>query len=149
MRKTVIDPDTGNELVADSDAVDETAYSRGVVVEHESHDRVYVSGVTPGERADVSVAEQTRIVLETIRDILTDQGGSMDDVVRVRIYVEDVVGTEFDRVHEVRNEFFDRAHRPASTLVEVDTILRGNIEIDAEAVIPADGWDVESTPDPT
>jgi len=149
MEKTIIDPGTGNELVADSDAVDETAYSRGVVVEHPTHCRVFVSGVTAGEHADESVADQTRVVLETIQGILSAHDGGMNDIVRVRVYVDDVVDTEFDRVHEVRNEFFDRDHFPASTLVEVDQILRGNIEIDAEAVIPDDGWDVKMTADPT
>lgn len=149
MDKTIIDPGAGNELVADAAVdVDETAYSRGVVVDHEGYKRVYLSGVTPVDAADGTVRAQTRDVLETVRDLLSGQGGTMDDIVRVRIFVEDTVAEEFATVHEVRGEFFDRAHFPASTLVEVDTIVRGNIEIETEAIIPADGWTVETVEDP-
>ncbi|RQG94831.1 RidA family protein [Natrarchaeobius chitinivorans] len=144
MKKTVIDPAAGNELVEDADSVDETAYSRGVVVDHDGYKRVYCSGVTPVETADDSVEEQTREVLEIIQDLLADQGGTMDDVVRVRIFVQDVVGDEFTTVHEVRGQFFDRDHFPASTLVQIDTLVRGNIEIEAEAIVPEDDWDVET-----
>lgn len=144
MHKTVIDPEAGNELVADAEDVEETAYSRGVVVDHDGYRRVFLSGVTPVETADGTVAEQTRDVLETIQTILEDQGGTMNDVVRVRVYVEDTVETEFSTVHAVRNEFFETEHFPASTLIEVDTIVRGNVEIEAEAVVPEDGWEVEA-----
>ncbi|MGM0605479.1 MAG: RidA family protein [Halobacteriota archaeon] len=144
MHKTIIDPAAGNELVADSEHVDETAYSRGVVVDHDVYKRVYLSGVTPIEAADGTVEEQTRDVLETIQDLLDEQGGAMSDIVRVRIFVEDVVEGEFSTVHKVRGEFFETEHLPASTLVEIDTIVRGNVEIEAEAIIPDDGWDVDT-----
>lgn len=147
MRKTVIDPTAGDELVADTD-VEGTAYSRGVVVDHETHRRVYLSGVTPVETGDEDVATQTREVLETIRDLLDNQGGEMEDVVRVRIFLEDTVETDFDTVHAVRNEFFETNHRPASTLVEVDTIVRGAVEIEAEAILPENGWTVETIGSP-
>jgi len=141
VRKTVLNPDAGNDLVADVEGVPETAYAGGVVVSHPGHDRVHVSGVTPTETADDSVAEQTREVLETIQRLVESQGGSMDDVVRVRVFLEDAVDTDFGAVHAVRGEFFDREQFPASTLVEVDRILRGRIEIEADAVIPDDGWE--------
>lgn len=141
MEKTVLDPDAGNELVADADGVAETAYSRGVVVSRPGHDRVYLSGVTPVETVDDSVADQTREVLETVERFLASQGGSMTDVVRVRVFVEDAVDTDFGAVHAVRGEFFDREHFPASTLVEVDHLVRGQIEIEAEAIVPDDGWE--------
>lgn len=144
MKKRILDPAAGNELVADSDVADETAYSRGVVVDHDGYKRVFVSGVTPVEAADGSIEAQTRDVLETIRGILESENGGMNDVVRVRIFVEDVVADEFSEVHKVRGEFFDREHFPASTLVEIDTLVRGNIEIEAEAIIPDDGWESEA-----
>lgn len=141
MRKTVLNPDAGDELVADVEGVSETAYAGGVTVSYPGHDRVHVSGVTPTETVDESVAAQTREVLETIERLLESQDGSMDDVVRVRVFVEDTVDTDFGAVHAARGEFFDREQFPASTLVEVDQLLRGNVEIEADAVIPADGWE--------
>lgn len=144
MRKTVIDPEAGNELVADTDGVAETAYSRGVVVDHETHKRVYLSGMTPVETADADIGAQTREILENVEELLATHGGDIDDVVRVRIFVQDVMNEEFDTIHAVRGEFFDRDHFPASTLIQIDEIVRGNIEIETEALIPADGWDVDA-----
>jgi len=141
MEKTVLNPGAGNELVADVEGVSETAYSRGVVVSHPGHDRIYLSGVTPVETVDEPVPEQTREVLDTVERLLASQGGSMTDVVRVRVFVEDAVETDFGAVHAARGEFFDREHFPASTLVEVDHLVRGRIEIEAEAVVPEDGWE--------
>lgn len=145
MEKTILDPEAGDELVEDNPAVDQTAYSRGVSVSHPTHERVYLSGVTPVETADDGIAEQTREVLEIIQRYLHEQGGSMEDVVRVRVFVEDTVDTDFGAVHAARREFFDPEHFPASTLVEVDQLVRGRIEIEAEAIVPGDGWETETT----
>ena len=148
MRKTVIDPTAGNELVADSDVVSETAYSRGVAVDFDGYKRVFLSGVTPVDTATDSIEAQTREVLETIRALLEQQGGEMNDVVRIRTYVQDVMDDEFETIHEVRGEFFDREHLPASALLEIGSIVRGNIEIEIEAVVPDSEWEVEHVPAP-
>lgn len=144
MRKTVIEPEAGNELVADVPDADETAYSRAVAVEFPSHERVYVSGVTPVEHAEDDVRAQTRDVLETIERILASRDGTMRDVVRVRVFVQDAIDLDFADIHAVRSEFFEHEHLPASTLVEVDQLVRGRIEVETEAVIPVDGWEPET-----
>ena len=49
------------------------------------------------------------------------------------------------RLHEVRGEFFERPHYPASTMVGVAGLLGdGLVEIELEAEIPDDGWEVET-----
>jgi enamine deaminase RidA (YjgF/YER057c/UK114 family) len=62
----------------------------------------------------------------------------MDDVARVTVYVTDMSGLA--QIHEVRAQYFRRPY-PASTLVEVKRLVKPEylIEIDAVAVIPADG----------
>jgi enamine deaminase RidA (YjgF/YER057c/UK114 family) len=145
MQKTVLVPEAGDDLVKENPAVDRTAYSRGVVVTHPTHDRLYLSGVTPIETTDEDIGEQTREVLGIIERYLTDHGGSMQDIVRVRVFVEDAVDADFGAVHAARGEFFDPEHFPASTLVEIDQLVRGRIEIEAEAIIPGDGWETSST----
>lgn len=144
MKKTILDPEAGDELVADLDGVDQTAYSRGVVVSHADHDRVYLSGVTPVETAEADIGAQTREVLDIIERYLEHLGGSMTDVVRVRVFVEDAVDDEFGDVHAARREYFGPEGFPASTLVEVDQLVRGRIEIEAEALVPDDGWETET-----
>ncbi|WP_440767244.1 RidA family protein [Natronorubrum sp. DTA7] len=73
----------------------------------------------------------------------------MNDVVRIRTYVQDVMDDEFETIREVRGEFFDREHLPASALLEIGSIVRGNIEIEIEAVVPDSEWEVEHVSAPS
>ena len=138
MRKEIVNPETGDW----SDH--EVAYSDAVVVHTEGAKRVYVSGmVAEGE----DIEAQTRGVLEAIEAVLSDCDGGMEDVVRVRVYVNrpELDEGSLETVHAVRSEFFPRDHLPASTLVETEDLVSDEflIEIDADAVVPDDGWDVE------
>jgi len=47
--------------------------------------------------------EQTRHVLESIKAVLAREGGSMDDVVRVRVYVTQLDQQSLREIHEVRS----------------------------------------------
>ena len=89
-------------------------------------------GTTVG-RGDMGA--QTRQTLQNIRDVLCAAGGTMDDIVKVTVFVTDV--TEIGRIHEVRSEFFTKPY-PASTLVQVAQLIDPDwlIEIEAIAVIP-------------
>ena len=101
---------------------------------------VYVSGqgsfdahgtlVGPGD-----VVAQTRQVLENMKIALAASGATLDDVVKVTVYLAD--RDDRPRVNEVRKEYF-RANRPASTLVEISRFaIEGMlIEIEAVAVLP-------------
>jgi enamine deaminase RidA (YjgF/YER057c/UK114 family) len=68
----------------------------------------------------------------------------MDDVVSMQFFVrEDVLSRETQaEMHEVRAEFFERPHFPASTMVGVDSLLDpdGLVEIEMEAEIPDEDW---------
>jgi len=80
---------------------------------------------------------QTRQILTNIRTILASAGGTMDDIVSVIVYVTDM--DPLMEVHRVREEFFSKPY-PASTLVQVEALVRPDylIEISAVAVIPED-----------
>lgn len=149
MRKTVIGPETGNTIVERSETMTETAFAAGVAVDLPGHRHVSISGVVDdadAHRDDVEA--QTRTILEKIEDALDRVDGRMRDVVRVRVYIEAPLMTPENllAVHEVRHEFFEAGHFPASTLVEVSGLVRDNcvIEVDADAVIPDDGWETSS-----
>jgi 2-iminobutanoate/2-iminopropanoate deaminase len=81
--------------------------------------------------------EQTRRVLDNIKAILEREGGSFDDVVRVRVYVTQLDQQSLRDIHEVRSGYFREGRYPASTLVRVDQLVRDGalIEIDADAVL--------------
>jgi enamine deaminase RidA (YjgF/YER057c/UK114 family) len=139
MRKQIIDPETGEW------AKYETAYSDGIVVHMPEGKRVFLSGiVADGD----NIEKQTQAILEQIAETLADFGGEMKDIVRVRLYIAQPVMNEetLEIVHEIRNEFFDQDQLPASTLVEVADLVEDEflIEIDSDAFIPDEGWDVET-----
>jgi 2-iminobutanoate/2-iminopropanoate deaminase len=102
---------------------------------------IYVSGLASLDadknlvgRGDV--VAQTRRILENLEIILAAGGATLDDVVKVTVFLAD--REDRRRVNDVRREYFG-ANKPASTLVEVsrfpiDDML---VEIEAIAVLPA------------
>lgn len=139
MEKTVVQPSFRD---VDSDELDEPASSYATVTDHGTHRRVLLSG---GMAVEGDLPEQVRTVLERKRHALRDLGGSMDDVVRLQFFVRSDALTRSNQaaVHEVRAEFFDREHYPASTMVGVADLLADDAlaEIEIEAEIPDDDWD--------
>ena len=100
---------------------------------------VFISGMT-ARRADGSIAgigdieAQTRQVCENIKSAVEAAGGTLDDVVRVDVYVRNM--EHFDKIHKVRREYFKHP-APASTMVEVTKMVSPEylIEINAIAVV--------------
>ena len=101
-------------------------------------DFLYISGMTArGTEAEYGDMEaQTDAVLKKIEHILDAEGASFKDVARVTVYVTDL--TDFDRIHEVRKRYFGE-DLPASTLVQVASLIGSQlkIEIEAIAVVPS------------
>jgi 2-iminobutanoate/2-iminopropanoate deaminase len=102
---------------------------------------IFVSGQVARNAAGEMVGRgdiraQTRQTLENIKTVLETAGATMDDIVKVTVFVTDV--SHFAAIHEVRAEYFARDY-PASTLVEVKSLVSPDlmIEIDAIAVISA------------
>lgn len=81
------------------------------------------------------VVAQTRQVLENMKLALAAAGATLDDVVKVTVYLAD--RDDRPRVNEVRKQYF-RANKPASTLIEINRFaIEGMlIEIEAIAVRP-------------
>jgi len=104
---------------------------------------LYIGGklgtLPDGRLAGSTFAAQTQRCLERIQEIVTSEGGTMDDVVRVRVFLHRDDPQAIRDVHEVRARFWPRPERyPASTLVVAPLVIEGAlIEIDADAVIPA------------
>ncbi|WP_248898361.1 RidA family protein [Haloplanus halobius] len=138
MKKEIVNPETGEWAEHD------VAYSDAVVVHMPDAKRMFISGVA-AEGDDIET--QTQATLEKIEDMLSEFGGGMEDVVRVRVYINrpEMDEDSLETVHGVRSEFFVQEHLPASTLIEVEDLVSDEflIEIDADAVIPDDGWETE------
>ena len=108
--------------------------SDGKVLHVSGHVSQTADGATVGHG---DMEAQTRQVLENIRVVLSCAGGTMDDIVKVTVFVTDVA--DISKIHEVRSEFFNKPY-PASTLVQVAQLIAPDwlIEIEAIAVIPED-----------
>ena len=78
------------------------------------------------------IKAQTRQTLENVKSVLETAGATMDDVVKVTVFVTNVA-EHFSQIHEVRAEFFEKGY-PASTLVEVRSLANKDMLIEIEAI---------------
>jgi len=114
-------------------------FSQATVIEARGK-LVFISGMT-ARKADGTIAGvgnievQTRQVCENLKAAVEAAGGTMDDIVRVDVYVRNM--EHFDAIHKVRREYF-KAPAPASTMVEICKMTSPDylIEINAIAVLP-------------
>ena len=110
------------------------AYSQGIV----SNGFVYSSGQLPlvpetGELISDDVKKATRQSLENVKAIVEASGSSVEKIVKVNIFLDDV--NDFAAVNEAYAEFFGD-HKPARSCVEVGKLPKnGLLEIEAIAEI--------------
>lgn len=108
-------------------------YSQGI----KSGNMIFTSGqlhINPetGELLKGDIQAQTRQSLENVKAILKEAGASLEDVVKVTVFVTDI--EKFSLVNEIYGEYFAN-HKPARSLVEVSRLpLGGEIEIEAIAM---------------
>lgn len=78
---------------------------------------------------------QAKQALDKIAEALSQAGASVEDVIRTRIYVTNIV-RDGEAVGRAHREVF-RQIRPASTMVEVSRLIDKKmlVEIEAEAVV--------------
>ena len=95
---------------------------------------VYLSGQIPldpatGELVAGDIAMQARRVFDNLRAVCEAAGASLDDVVRVGIYLMDL--GDFAAVNAVMADYF-AAPYPARSTIQVSGLPRGaRVEIDA------------------
>lgn len=109
-------------------------YSRAV----RTGNRILVSGTTATHGSDRIVAPndpgaQATYCLDKIAASIRALGGTMDDVVRTRVYLADV--DDWEPVSRAHGRFFGDV-RPANTLLAVANLVGDyKVEIEAEAVV--------------
>ena len=96
----------------------------------------YVSGMTargsePAELAKMDEYEQAKQIFTRIKHICEGAGGSLDDVVKLTIFMVNIKNNT--EVWRARREFFT-GDFPASTLVEVRSLAGPETLVEIEAV---------------
>ena len=102
---------------------------------------IYVAGQLPYDKDGNlmglgDIKAQTRRVFENVRAVVEAGGGTMDDVVKLTVFVTDVRFRE--PYGEVRTEFFG-PNPPASTLVQIANLAQPGALIEIEAIAALDG----------
>jgi enamine deaminase RidA (YjgF/YER057c/UK114 family) len=79
---------------------------------------------------------QSKTILAIIEDAIVNLGGSIEDVVRTRMYVTDI--SQWEHAARAHGEVFAKI-KPATSMVEVSALIDPDmmIEIEATAIIDA------------
>lgn len=100
---------------------------------------LFVSGQIPlnpqnGELALGSFEAQARQTLNNLQSVIEAGGASLDDVVKVTIFVTDL--GKFSELNKIYEEYFG-ASKPARATVQVAALPKGvEVEMDATAALP-------------
>jgi len=116
-------------------------YSHAAVIDLGTCQMVVLSGQVPLDNNGNLVGQdnfqkQSEQVMLNIKNILSELGGTMDDIIRLGIYTTDV--SQMQAFRDVRDKFINVQSPPTSTLVQVSKLFRGDvlIEVEATAIIP-------------
>lgn len=106
------------------------AYSAGVL----AGDLLFVSGqgpldLTTGEVQHGTIEEETLLTLSHIQKIVEVAGGTIDDIVKCTVHLEDI--NDFNRFDAAYGSFFTGI-RPARTTVQ--SVLSDGIKIEIDAI---------------
>ncbi|HZK00658.1 MAG TPA: RidA family protein [Tissierellaceae bacterium] len=86
-----------------------------------------------GELIKGDIQAQTRQSLENVKAILEEAGATLEDVVKVTIFMTDI--SKFSLLNQTYGEYFSQ-HKPARSCVEVKGLpLGGEVEIEVVAII--------------
>ena len=103
-----------------------------------SGNQVFFSGQIPldpatGDLVEGDIAAQARRAFDNLKAVCEAAGGSMDDIVRVGLYLTDL--SQFAQVNAVMGEYFAQPY-PARSTIEVSALPKGaGFEVDALMVL--------------
>ncbi len=123
---------TTDRVVISSGGAFESVFGYSRAVKAGNH--LHISGTCASPDYEHSDAyQQTVAILNTISDVVAKAGMEMSDVVRTVVYVRDINDAQL--VAKAHLESFSEI-RPASTLVQVDSMLRTwqRVEIETYAI---------------
>jgi 2-iminobutanoate/2-iminopropanoate deaminase len=78
-----------------------------------------------------NIIEQTRRSLDNIKFLLASCGATMEDIVKVVIYMRNL--KDFDKVNEIYSQYFTKGNEPARVTMQAISPIE-NIDIEIEIV---------------
>jgi len=116
-------------------------YSHAAIIDLGNCQMIVLSGEVPLDSEGNIVGQgdlgkQTEQVFKNIKNIISDLGGTMDNVVKLGVFLTDV--SQIQTFRDIRNRFINLKTPPTSTLVQVSKLFRDDvlIEVEATAIIP-------------
>lgn len=100
---------------------------------------IFTSGILPldpltGKKVEGGIEEETKQTLENIKQILKASNSSLQNVVRVTIFLVDM--NDFEKVNSIYSQYFSEPY-PARAAIGVNALAKdARIEILAIAVCP-------------
>ncbi|MBO8175726.1 MAG: RidA family protein [Thermococcus sp.] len=109
-------------------------YNQAILVENPDK-LLVISGQIPinpesGEIVKGDIRKQARQAIENLIAILEAAGATVDDVIKVTVYLRDI--KDFEEFNEVYEEYFGHS-KPARAVVEVSDLPKG-VKIEIEAI---------------
>ena len=109
----------------------EGTWSNCLVVDGVAYIAGMVSRGSDGKVVAGDEYEQAKMIFLKIKNLVEAAGGAMADVVKVTIFVTDILQRE--KVWRARREFFT-GNFPASTLVQVAALAEPSLRVEIEAI---------------
>lgn len=98
---------------------------------------IFTSGILPldpstGKKVEGGIEKETRQTLDNIKAILEAAGSSLNDVVKVTVYLNDM--NDFKVVNEIYDRYFSEPY-PARAAIEVSGLAKdAKVEIQATGI---------------
>jgi len=111
-------------------------YSNGILVSLENANMIFVTGqVAQDNQGQVispnNALEQTKFIFGHISEILKDADMTLDDVVKVQIFVTNM--DDSSQVSKIRDEMLINS-KPASTMIEVNRLVKEGCCVEIEVI---------------
>ena len=113
------------------------AYSHATCVDIGDSKMIFIAGqIAKGldnKPISTDIQAQTKFIFEKIKRILEENGSSLDDLVKVQIFLKDI--KDFEKVSVIRNQYLETS-KPTSTLIEMGASVKEgcDVEIDGMAI---------------
>lgn len=107
------------------------------VVTTDAHKTVYISGqigLDPQGNVKEGLAAQTTQVFENLKTALAAVGATFDNVLKVTYLIVNFTPADRTVVREIRANYFNPQHPPASTLIGVQALAMPELLIEIEAI---------------